>query len=578
MSYRQPKIVDDKSGQVLGQAIVQGAQNLAQGAMQMAQKNQLAIKEEKKEKEDLNVGLVNLAAQYNNDLQAAAKLTKEQLSGIKNDFGISMEEIINQGYLAQQDFLKDKSNANRKRVEENATRRTGINKWMVGVGALVTNAQTLVNEAASDIATNVWFPPINGDDGTAGLEMTNAFLNKEGYSYGHIAKEKTNASGEVAKGQKGIMTDMLAIYKDGKVIGTYSETDLSTILGTWKKRGETGIQTVQNGAKKEFVTESVNGAIINNGVKATDANKLDAQNKPTIIPAVRKIINGNIVMRQDLDPTAIGNIVEQQVQIMAGIVGKAPTSEKRLYYKDFGFKKEQIEARNLAISLGKASGYKPAGVDDFDKEFLKRVENTVLGGLNVTKEVIPGENGAPDTVRYYNDKVLGRNNPTTTTSAGERAMFRDYKTTVNNFNSAISGYTPPASTPNLKQTAAQKIIGGAEISKGKVMFIRNQNRTLENVITNDNLLTLSWGRPYYAPANKTTEPYKYQARELMLAGTPNAMVQVGGVSVSARSLAPDMNSITFDLKNKNQTSNLLQLTTGQDATAAAKLIKKYNLN
>ena len=573
MSYRQPKIVDDKSGQILGQAIAQGAQNLAQGAMQMAQKNQLAIKEEKKEKEDLNIGLVNLAAQYNNDLQAAAKLTKEQLSGIKNDFGISMEEIINQGYLAQKDFLEDKSDANRKRVEANAARRTGINKWMVGVGALVTNAQTLVHEAASDIATNVYFPPINGDDGTAGLEMTNAFLNKEGYSYGHIAEEETNVFGKVAKGQKGIMTDMLAIYKDGKVIGKYSETDLSTILGTWKKRGETGVQTVQNGAKKEFITNGVNGAVINDNVKATDANKLDTQGNPTIIPAERKIINGNIVMRQELDPTAIGNIVEQQVQIMDKIVGDASTSEKRLYYTDFGFKKEQIAARNLAMSFSKGSG-----VDDFDKELLKRVEQTVLGGINVTKEVIPGVGGAPDTVRYYNDKVLGRNNPTATTSAGERAMAKDYTTTVNNFNSTISGYTPPASNPNLKQTTAQKIIGGAELSKGKIVFIRNQNRTLENVTADGNLLKLSWGLPYYAPAIQTTEPYKYKARELMLQGKPNELIDVGGVSVKAYLLAPDMNSITFDLKNKNQTSNLLQLTTGQDKTAAAKLIKLYNLN
>ena len=557
MSYRQPKIIDDKSGQVLGQAIVQGAQNLTQGAMQMAQKNQLAIKEEKKEKEDLNIGLVNLAAQYNNDLQSAAKLTKEQLSGIKNDFGISMEEIINQGYLAQKDFLEDKSDANRKRVEANTARRTGINKWMIGVGALVTNAQTLVKEAASDIATNVYFPPIKGDDGTAGLEMTNAFLNKEGYSYGHIVEEE---------GQKGIMTDMLAIYKDDKVIGKYSETDLSTILETWKKRGETGVQTVQNGAKKEFITNGVNGAVINDNVKATDANKLNSQNEPTIIPAERKIINGNIVMRQELDPTAIGNIVEQQVQIMDKIVGDASTSEKRLYYTDFGFKKEQWAAR------------KGSGVAAFDKEFLKRVEQTVLGGLNVTKEVIPGVGGAPDTVRYYNDKVLGRNNPTTTTSAGERAMAKDYTTTVNNFNSTISGYTPPDSDPNLKQTTAQKIIGGAELSKGKIVFIRNQNRTLENVTADGNLLKLSWGLPYYAPANQTTEPYKYRARELMLAGKPNELVDVGGVSVKASSLVPDMNSITFDLKNKSQTSNLLQLTTGQDKTAAAKLIKLYNLN
>jgi len=49
MSYRNPKIIDDKSGQVLGQAIAQGAQTIAQGIIGMEKQNQLA--REKREKE-----------------------------------------------------------------------------------------------------------------------------------------------------------------------------------------------------------------------------------------------------------------------------------------------------------------------------------------------------------------------------------------------------------------------------------------------------------------------------------------------------------------------------------------------
>ena len=35
MSYRNPKIIDDKSGQILGQAIALGAQNISKGIMGM---------------------------------------------------------------------------------------------------------------------------------------------------------------------------------------------------------------------------------------------------------------------------------------------------------------------------------------------------------------------------------------------------------------------------------------------------------------------------------------------------------------------------------------------------------------
>ena len=42
MSYRNPKIIDDKSGQVLGQAIAKGAQTIAQGIIGMEKENQLA--------------------------------------------------------------------------------------------------------------------------------------------------------------------------------------------------------------------------------------------------------------------------------------------------------------------------------------------------------------------------------------------------------------------------------------------------------------------------------------------------------------------------------------------------------
>ena len=52
MSYRDPKIIDDKSGQVLGQAIALGAANLSQGIIGMEKASRDALALEKKEAKD----------------------------------------------------------------------------------------------------------------------------------------------------------------------------------------------------------------------------------------------------------------------------------------------------------------------------------------------------------------------------------------------------------------------------------------------------------------------------------------------------------------------------------------------
>ncbi len=226
-------------------------------------------------------------------------------------------------------------------------------------------------------------------------------------------------------------------------------------------------------------------------------------------------------------------------------------------------------------------------VEEFDKEFLTRVEDTVLKGLNVTKEVIPGENGEPDTIRYYNDKILGRDRKTTETSATERQRGRNYQTVVADFDRTIANYTPPADDSERKQTTAEKVIGGTGLGIGSVVFARNQNRVLDDVSVNDDgSVKLRWGPPSYGNIQQRTEPFKYAAKEAMLAGNPNKMIVVNpnrpeGVAelkVRASTLAPDLNSLSFDLKNKAQLRNLIQLTTDQDATGAAKLIKEYKLN
>ena len=99
-------------------------------------------------------------------------------------------------------------------------------------------------------------------------------------------------------------------------------------------------------------------------------------------------------------------------------------------------------------------------------------------------------------------------------------------------------------------------------------------------------MLLRWGPPNYGNIQERAEPFKYAAKTAMLAGEPNKMITINpnreagtpALKVRASALAPDLNSLSFDLTNKNQLRNLIRLTTDQDATGADKLIKKYNLN
>jgi len=148
MSYSNPAIVNDQSGAVLGQAIAKGAQNIATGIVGMEKQNQLAAEKAKKEaekrkKEDeiYNTSMVQLSKDYNADKQSAAKLTKEQLTGIKDQFGVNMSEVIDEGYRLEKAFLANRTAANREAIEKNSAKRADLNEWMLNTGALVTNAE-----------------------------------------------------------------------------------------------------------------------------------------------------------------------------------------------------------------------------------------------------------------------------------------------------------------------------------------------------------------------------------------------------------------------------------------------------
>ena len=203
------------------------------------------------------------------------------------------------------------------------------------------------------------------------------------------------------------------------------------------------------------------------------------------------------------------------------------SSEKGLTLRDFGITKEYADISAVTSTDGGIGFDKNITLKMQDGLIAQKVEDAVLKGLNVTKEVIPGENGEPDTVRYYNDKILGRDRKTTETSATERQRGRNYQTVVADFDRTIANYKPPADDLKRKQTIAEKVIGGTGLGIGSVVFARNQNRVLDDVTINDDgSVKLRWGPPNYGIVQASVNPEKAEAKEAMLAGNPNKMIVV----------------------------------------------------
>lgn len=415
MSYTNPAIVNDQSGAVLGQAIAKGAQNITAGIVGMEKQNQLAAEKarkeaEKRKKEDeiYNTSMVQLSKNYNADKQRAAKLTKDQLTGIKDQFGVNMSGVIDEGYRLEKAFLANRTAANREAMEKNSAKRAELNEWMLNTGALVTNAEKWAAQAESDIEINNSYPSIGTkgmkkdgelDDGTNARELIKAFLNKDGYSYDY-----ENGSLKITRGEG--QKDLL-----------FSGTDLATITALFKPRKETGVATVQKGAESDFLLD---GKVRNNMLATDGKAEPNANGDAPVIPATKQIINDKVYYRQTLNTTKVQGVVASQVRMMKDMIGEMGTDEKRRYLKDFDI---PIDQWNSAPSQ---SGL-----------LTEKIEDVVLQAINVKKE---GDS-------YYYDKLYGNvPKPSQRNGVDPTLTGNDYYTEANtNISTGLTPYA--AETP-----------------------------------------------------------------------------------------------------------------------------------
>ncbi len=197
MSYREPKIIDDKSGLVLGQAIAAGAQNISKGLIAgQAKKEKEEAKakleaEKKQAKEDRRIFQTSKAIKdsyadqaawakkLDGDLEGLNDFTVEQMSGYMEVSKNLELERINGAYGP--DYLK--------RLEENQKNIAMTNEFASGIIGARADAGTVIDMTEEQRTRDTAFIPITiggvADNGELAEDAVYAIGGLKGYKIGY---------------------------------------------------------------------------------------------------------------------------------------------------------------------------------------------------------------------------------------------------------------------------------------------------------------------------------------------------------------------------------------------------------
>jgi len=270
MSYRNPKIIDDKSGQVLGQAIAQGAQNIAQGIVGMEKARRDAIaKQEKKDKEDADKLLLDnkrkaaLRADFNSAQFKYQENIKKTFAGFR-PFLTEQHESANQ---AQYDIAVEGQVMGMGGTDFNDKEQSVYND-INGLNSLTSDligVSTAFEEyikAGGTLDENTFWQSYGYGDGTQdGGKRTGAIGMALGGVEGYKA-ELVKIKEDLKKGDQDYVADTGINIKiedpDGNMLYV-SQTEFATMAQKmiFKKDGNAAVKQIDNQTKSFFINNPV---------------------------------------------------------------------------------------------------------------------------------------------------------------------------------------------------------------------------------------------------------------------------------------------------------------------------------
>lgn len=367
MSYRNPKIIDDKSGQVLGQAIAKGAQTIAQGIIGMEKQNQLA--REKREKEAKEAKLradreadLTVRAIQDNAKNATAQFERQQkyMKNVGKNFTDEMAKIVDEGGKLRIANITDKSPAMITRIKENSEKQANLNKFMTNVGGFIPEAAELAGLTESQLKDMAYYTSINGDNGESAQVILRGLMATEGYGYDIMQDEGVNY--------------LLINTPDGGQ-ARFSEAELQAAGDLFDTRDQTTSQYLDKTLKDKILVKTEGGGVeLSAGLSQGSAvltNEIDDK--------------GYKIIRQDVNANEMDALLNTEMLQANSVITTAKSKTRRnLYLKD------------LLIS---PDTYDAASPEERTKMVGNQITQNILQKYGIKQVSVKAENDA--TIKEY---------------------------------------------------------------------------------------------------------------------------------------------------------------------------------
>lgn len=521
MSYRNPKIIDDKSGQVLGQAIAQGAQNISKGIMGMEAQYQAAQKrkEEKAKADQLkrdrdSDSMVNAIEKNAANKTAQYKRQQDLMKNVGKNFTDKMEKNVNEGGALRIANVQDKSPEMVAKIKKNAEEQENLNGFMINVGSIMPEAAALAGLTASELKNKAYYTAINGDDGGSAQVILKGLMATEGYGYDIMQEDGINY--------------LLINTPDGGQ-ARFSESELQAAGKLFGTRDQTTSEYLDKSLKDKILVEQEGKT----GLALTQALIADA-------PVVTEEIDaqGYKIVRQKINPDKLDPLLNTEIMRINATVTTATSANQR-----------NLTLNDLLIS---PEDYDAASENERELMVGNQVRDNILQKYGIKQVGVEAANGAVIT-EYYRES---RGPATKSDSATSTQRLENY----NDFNLGLKSLVDTAGDAPVGIEPAMKLLS---VGPGKKLTINSKRRPINSAVFNGNTMTVKWDNPKFesSASDQSIEKYYYPDRDIR------------GLDGNPVKPAKNLNEKTFDLSNYVVLTNLIQDAGYVSATQAREMAK-----
>jgi hypothetical protein len=514
MSYRNPKIIDDKSGQVLGQAIAQGAQNISKGIMGMEAQYQAAQKrkEEKAKADQLkrdrdSDSMVNAIEKNAANKTAQYKRQQDLMKNVGKNFTDKMKKNVDEGGALRIANIQDKSPEIVAKIKKNAEEQENLNGFMINVGSIMPEAAALAGLTASELKNKAYYTAINGDDGGSAQLILKGLMATEGYGYDIMQEDGINY--------------LLINTPDGGQ-ARFSESELQAAGKLFGTRDQTTSEYLDKSLKDKILVaqEGKTGLALTQGLSDINGDGTEIS-----VPVVTEEIDaqGYKIVRQEINPDKLDQLLNTEImRINATVTTAASATQRNLTLNDLLINPED---------------YNAASENERETMVGNQVRDNILQKYGIKQVEVKAGNNAVIT-EYYRES---RGPATKSDGVTSTQRLENY----NDFNEGLKSLITTAGDAPVGIKSAMELLS---VGPGKKLTINSKRRPISSAVFNGDTMTVRWDNPKFdsSASDQSIEKYNYPNRDIR------------GLDGNPVKPAKNLNEKTFDLSNYVVLTNLIQ--------------------